>query len=80
MPMEVGMCAWWEKAALKVKLLCNMTILPCLAGTLESRALAKERKGGGRVQLKLDSGMGPIANKYHGGTGKKNVEKKVKCT
>ena len=77
MPMEVGMCAWWEKAALKVKLLCNMTILPCLAGTLESRSLAMDRKGGGRVHLKLDSGLGPKANKYHEGTVKRTLKRKL---
>lgn len=77
MPMEVGMCAWWERAALKVKLLCNMTILPCLAGTLESRPLAKDRKGGGRVHLKLDSGLGPIANKYHEGNVRRTLKRKL---
>ena len=44
----------------------------------ESRSSELERKLGGRFHLKLNTGLRPIANKYHEGKMKRTLERELK--
>ena len=44
----------------------------------ESRSSELERKVGGKFHLKLNIGLGPIANKYHEGKMKRTLKRELK--
>ena len=67
-----------EQAALKVKLLHCTCKLSCKVGFQESCFLDLKCKVGGNVHLKLSTGLGPIANKYHEGIVKRTLGRKLK--
>ena len=61
-----------------MKFLFVMCNLSCVACVLESCSLEVERKVGGRVHLKLNIGLRPIANKYLEGIVKRTLKRKLK--
>ena len=44
----------------------------------ESRSSELERKVGGKFHLKLNTGLRPIANKYHEGKMKRTLKRELK--